>query len=324
MMLRGLGRTRGASPEMVGELLEVAFAGTWDEAAAARFRTDVARADEMGMRAGVFAKAGDSNLGAYNALYGLGCREPRWDRYSWLEPTLRRYREVELAAGREIPGQVPPAELRSPWNSFSRSSAAARSGIIADHLLRPSRRFDGEAGWHPDPECGPEESVLEYEIRLLKPRFVFIHLGTNGSSYGMTSGQTAEQVREMIVEIRRLGPAPIAFTIPPQLDHEELQGRWKFAEETSAGIAAIAKEEGVPLFDQWRALADDRLINHGMIAFDGDHYDGFHLETLGGFRSRKALDRSVDFRPSALLYGTNLRNLLFLHALNSLDAALEP
>jgi len=309
---------------MVAELLDLSFGRTWDETAAANLRAEVARADEMGMREGVFAKAGDSNLGAYNALYGLGCREPVWAGYSWLEPTLRRYREVELAAGRDIEGQLPAAGLRAPWNSFSRSSAAARSGIIADHLLLPSQRFAGEAGWMPDPECGPGESVLEYEIRLLKPRFVFIHLGTNGSSYGMTSEQTAEQVREMITAIRRLGPAPIAFTIPPQLDHEELQGRWVFAKETSEGIARIAREEGVPLFDQWQALADDRLINHGMIAYDGEHYDGFHLETLGGFRARRALDRSVDFRQRALLYGTNLRNLLFLHVLHSLDRALEP
>lgn len=309
---------------MVEELLQAAVGRTWDEATTARLRTDVARADAMGMRAGVFAKAGDSNLGAYNALYGLGCREPIWDRFSWLEPTLRRYREVELAAGRDIPGQVPPAELRAPWNSFSRSSAAARSGIIADHLMYPSRRFAGETVWEPDPECDPEESVLAYEIRLVKPRFVFIHLGTNGSSYGMTSEQTAEQVREMITEIRRLGPVPVAFTIPPQLDNEEHQGRWAFARGTSEGIARIAREEEVPCFDQWRMLADDRMINHGMIAYDGEYYDGFHLETLGGFRSDDAVERSVDFRPRALLYGTNLRNLFFLHFLHSMDSALEP
>jgi hypothetical protein len=308
---------------MFEELLELSFGRTWDEQTADQFRREVERADGMGMRPGVFGKAGDSNLGAYNALYGLGCREPIWDSYGHLEPVLRRYRKVDLGPGREIPGQVPAAEDRAPWNSFSRSSEAARSGIIADHLLEPSQRFAGEAGWHPAPDCGPDESALEYEIRLIKPQFVLIHLGTNGSSYGMDAGQTAEQVRDMIARIRQLGPAPVALTIPPQLDEEGHQGRWDFAEATSARIAEIAREEQVPLFDQWQALADERLINNGMISFDGDIYDGFHLETLGGFRAKKALTRSVDFRPEALLYGTNLRNLLFLHVLSELDAAIR-
>ena len=308
---------------MVGELLELAFGRTWDETAAKNFRAEVARADEAGMRAGVFGKAGDSNLGAYNALYGLGCREPVWDTHSHLEPVMRKYRAVELPAGHPIPGQVPEAEDRAPWNSFSRSSEAARSGIIADQLLKPNREVEPHLGWHPSPECGPDETALEFEIRLIKPRFVLIHLGTNGASYGMTADQTAEQVREMITAIRRLGPAPVAMTIPPQLDEQGHQGRWDFARETSARIAAIARDEGVPLFDQWQALADPRLVNHGMISFDGEYYDGFHLETLGGFRSPDALQRSVDFRLEALVYGTNLRNLLFLHALSSLDAAIE-
>ncbi len=322
-MLSRLRKKKAAPPGMVEELLELSFGRTWDADTAAGFKSEVERANAMGMRPGVFGKAGDSNLGAYNALYGLGCREPIWDSYAHLEPVLRRYREIELGSGREIPGQVPPAADRAPWNSFSRSSEAARSGIIADHLLEPSKRFAGEAGWHPAPDCGPDESALEYEIRIAKPQFVLIHLGTNGSSYGMDAGQTAEQVRQVIHRIRRLGPAPVAFTIPPQLDEEGHHGRWDFAEKTSARIAEIAREERVPLFDQWQALADPRLVNNGMISFDGDIYDGFHLETLGGFRAKKAVTRSVDFRPPALLYGTNLRNLLFLHVLSELDAALD-
>lgn len=307
---------------MVAELLELSFGRTWDDATGERFRADVERARAMGMRESVFGKVGDSNLGAYNALFGLGCRKPKWDRYRRLAPTMRRYRKVRLPPGREIPRQVAAPADRAPWNSFSRCSEAARSGIVADQLLQPSNAVTPRLNWVADPECGPEESTLEFEVRLIKPEFAFIHLGTNGDGYGMTAEQTAEQARLMIHEVRKLGPAPVVCTIPPQLDGEGHEGRWDFAREVSAGIAAIALDEGVPLFDQWQALADERLVNHGMITFDGDFYDGFHLETFGGFRDAHALDHSVDFRPEALRYGTNLRNLLFLHVLRSLDQAL--
>lgn len=312
-----------ASPEMVDELYGVAFGNRWDTAAAELLRDEVARADRMGMRPDVFAKAGDSNLAAYNALYGLGCREPEWHGFEWLEPTRQRYRRVELPPGDGPADQVARPENRTPWNSFSRRSAAAYCGIIGDYLIEPSSKFAHEPGWQPDPACAPGESVLECEIRLVQPRFVFINLGTNGSSYGMNGRETAEEVGELIDEIRRLGPVPIPMTIPVQLDGHGKKGRWDFAKDASEWMVRIAAEKGSPIFDQWSMLADDRMLNHGMIDFDEDIYDGFHLETIGGFRAGDALQRGVDFSPKALVYGTNMRNLLMLRALHAIDSALE-
>ncbi len=60
-----------------------------------------------------------------------------------------------------------------------------------------------------------------------------------------------------------------------------------------------------------------------MIDYDQGIYDGFHLETPGGFRAKKALRRSVDFRPPALLYGAPLRNLLLLRTLAALDSVVD-
>lgn len=312
------------TPDISAELFERAFRNLSDPASIGRFRSDVDRAGRMGMRDGVFAKIGDSNLAAYNALYGLGCREPRLGRHAWLEPTMERYREIPLPPGQGLADQVPSVEARRPWNSFSRASTATHSMINGIHLLEPSARFTARPmGWKIEPGCRPEESILNYEIRLLKPRFVFLNLGTNGASYDLTSGQTAEQVGEVIEEIRRLGPVPVVFTIPPQLDRGEIQGRWKFAREASEAIAEVAEEAGVPVFDQWLVLSDERLVNHGMIEFDQGFFDGFHLETLGGFRAPDSLENSVDFRPASLRYGANLRNLLLLRTLQALDAALE-
>lgn len=324
LLFRPFQKQRGITPEVEQELFKIAFAGAWDDAAAARLREDVARADRMGMRPNVFTKAGDSNLAAYNSLYGLGCRTPVWSGHESLEPTMLRYREIELPAGQGPAGQAPPAEDRIPWNSFSRASAAARSGIIADQILLPSGRYDGPDSpttWKPDPDCPPDESMLNFEIRLTRPRYVFVNFGTNGASYGMSSRQTAEDAGRVIEEIKRLGPVPIVFTIPVQLDRGDKQGRWVFAKETSECLIEVAAAAGVPVFDQWGVLADQRLINHGMIEYDEGFFDGFHLETPGGFRKAGALQKSVDFRPSSLLYGAPLRNLLLLRTLTVLDTA---
>ncbi len=69
----------------------------------------------------------------------------------------------------------------------------------------------------------------------------------------------------MIDEIKRLGPVPVVFTIPVQLDHAgaEREGRWVFAKETSEWIRVLAREAEVPLCDQWSVLADQRLVNQG-------------------------------------------------------------
>lgn len=312
------------TPGFPEDLFQVAFADHWNDEAKARWREDSARAHRMGMREGVFAKVGDSNLAAYNSLYGLGCLEPVWDRHAHLEPVLRRYRRAEVPPGDDPASQIRPAEPEAGWNSFNRASAATRSMINGEHLLEPSGRFSGGLlGWLPDSANPPEESMLNCELRLLRPGFAFVNIGTNGQNYGMTPDQTASQAADVVKEIKRLGTVPVVMTIPPQLDRGEKQGRWDFARETSKALGQVAREARAPLFDQWSVLADERLVNHGMAEFDTGHFDGFHLETPGGFREPDSLERSVDFRPEALLYGANLRNLLLLMTLEALDEALE-
>ncbi|MBK5233595.1 MAG: SGNH/GDSL hydrolase family protein [Thermoleophilia bacterium] len=324
-MFRGSRKPPRASLDRDLDPFELAVGRRWNTESVVRLRADVARADDMGMRANVFAKVGDSNLASYNALYGLGCRMPVWDCHSWLEPTMLRYREIPLPPGNDALGTARPAEERAPWNSFSRLSAATRSGILAKQLLKPSKSSVGPKNlkiWLPDQDCPPDESPLSFEIRLVKPRFVFVNLGTNGANFGMSSRKTAKNALRVVTAIRRLGPVPILMTLPPQLDHEILPGRWRFAEETSNWIAEFAKRSEVALFDQWSVLSDERLVNYGLVDHDREIFDGFHLETPGGWRDPDALQSSVDFRPPALLYGANLRNLLLLQTLATLDAAV--
>jgi hypothetical protein len=306
-------------PDPQSELFDIAFARAFDAEAADRLGADVARADGMGMRAGVFAKVGDSNLAMYHALYGLGFLDPVWGGHEWLEPTMLRYREVELPLGDPPPGQ--PLPENAPSNSFSRSSAATRSMIKPEHLMDPASDFaEQPLGWLPDSHCPPDETMLRYEIELLKPRYVLLNVGSNGAKYGLSGKKTGKQVGRIIKEIRKLGPVPIVFTIPPQIDRDEVQGRWKYVEETNRTIEAAARKAKVPVFDQWTVLNDESLTFNGLVELDTGYFDGLHLETLGGFREPDALERSVDFSPEGLCYGTNLRNLLVLQVLQRLDS----
>lgn len=304
---------------------EVAFAGHWDEEAKRRWRESVARADGMGMREGVFAKIGDSNIAAYNSLYGLGLLEPVWDRHAGLEPTMEHYRRVALPRGDDPGGQVRPGDGPGiEWNSFSRASAAARQMIHGGHLLEPSGRFsDRVLGWLPDSENLPDESMLHCELRVLKPRFAFVNIGTNGQVYGITPEESVAMVAQVVEEIIRLGTVPVVMTVPPKLDPDGVGESWEYSRRLSEGLREVARGAGVPMFDQWSAFADERLVNFGVVESDSGYFDGIHLETPGGFRDPASLEKSVDFRPEALRYGANLRNLLLLMTLEALDEALE-
>lgn len=102
-----------------------------------------------------------------------------------------------------------------------------------------------------------------------------------------------------------------------------MTGRWDFARETSERIREAALKAGTLLIEQWQMLTDQRVVNHGLIEFDGPYVDGFHLDTFGGFRGPDSLERAVDFRPEALVYGAKLRSFILLRTLRTLDAVLE-
>lgn len=293
--------------------------GRWRQ----RFRADVTRALGKGMRPGVFAKVGDSNLIAYNAFYGLGAGTPVWSGHDELEPVMRRYRETELPPGPDLdPLHSPPAADRRPWNSFTRCSGSAMLGIIAEHLVTPPERMEElPHWWRCDPDRREGESALETEIRLTRPLWCFIQVGSNGISYGRSPESTADGVADLVRRVRRLGSVPVVFTLPPQLNHVAVPGRWEFALETNRLICATAVRERTALFNQWLAMVTGDLVNHGLVEFDGEIFDGLHLETVGGFKSPQAVRRAVEFTPESLRYGANLRNLLVLRLLRDLDRA---
>ena len=318
-----LGRRAGRIPADLGD--PEAYPESWLYPIEGRWlkqlRSDADRALELGMRPGVFAKVGDSNLLGYNSLYGLGCREPVWGEHEELEPVMRRYRQVELPPGGDIDFvHCPDAADRRPWNSFSRVTAAAMMGIVAAHLVNPREQIpDRPTWWRDDPDRLPGESAIETEVRLVRPLFAFVQIGTNGLNYGNSPRETADAAADLIKRVRRLGPVPVLLNLTPQLNHPATPPRWEFAEETAGLMAEVAARERVPLVNLWLPLATGDFENHGLVGEDGVIFDGVHLDTFGGFDAPDALGKSVDFRPEALKYGTNYRNLVVLKVLEELD-----
>lgn len=293
--------------------------GEWLEA----FRRDVRRARDRGMRDGVFAKVGDSNLLGYNSFYGLGSLEPVWGEHVGLRPVMKRYREIGLPPGEDVEFiHCPDRSEREPFNSFSRISAATMMGVIARHLTTPPEEQDQlPRWWREDPDRLEGENAIETEIRLVSPLYALVLIGTNGQSHEKSPEETAEAVGDVVERIRDLGPVPVVFTLLPQLDHEALPGRWEFARRTNELICELAARERFPLFNQGLAMVTGDLVNYGLVVNDGIIFDGFHLDTFGGTHTPGGVGRSVDFRPEALRYGANYRNLLLLKVLRDLDQA---
>lgn len=289
-----------------------------------QFLVDAERAHREGMRPGVFAKVGDSNVLAFNAFYGLGCARPIWGEQdeAGLGRVIDRYRQVELPPGVDIDfAHCPDAPDRRPWNSFTRVTSAAMMGIIAEHLATaPEEMEELPHWWREDPDRLPGESALETELRLTRPFYALIQIGTNGANYGRSPESTAESVVDLVERVRQLGSVPVVINIPPQLNHPMVPTRWEFAEATAKLIAESAERAKVPLLNLWLPLVGEGFVNHGLIEHDGVIFDGFHLDTFGGFGGPSALQNSVDFRPEALRFGINYRNLLLLKVLQELDA----
>lgn len=287
-----------------------------------RVLADAERARDRGMRPGVFAKVGDSNILAFNSFYGLGCKEPVWGDHANLEPVMERYRRTGLPAGSDIDFvHCPDVAERRPWNSFTRVTDAAMMGIIAEHLVLPREELDElPHWWRESPERRPGESALENELRVTRPFYALIQIGTNGGNYGRSPRGTAAAIGDLIDRVRALGPVPVVINIPPQLNHPAAPERWEFAEATAKLIAETTARKQAPFLNLWLPLAHGDFVNHGLIEHDEFIFDGFHLDTFGGATTPGALENSIDFRPEALRYGINYRNLLLLKVLQELDA----
>ena len=280
-----------------------------DDETREQFLTDVAAADARGQNADVFAKVGDSNTELPWNLYGFGCRAVDYGNQEEYEPIVERFRQVEFPLAGE-PGCT-------PINSFSRFSAATRSGTFS--VFPVSRIRDTGAFGRPDPACDPAETPLDCEIRLIKPRYTIVMTGTNDLGLDINflgtkpGGSTFVRLSLLVARARQAGSVPILSNLPPSwVPKTHDIDEWGGIITANEQIQELADEVNVPLINLWRAMTEEQMINRGLS-------DGVHLNVYGGNDSPDVFANSVNLSDEALRYGANRRNLIWLQTLAELD-----
>lgn len=286
-----------------------------------KLKVRVEQGRRLGLRNRVFAKVGDSNTEFSPNLYGMACR-----RSKGLSPQLRR----TLAAWNRI--RVPNTQTQAlpgcrPWTSFSRRSVAAQAGVFSSWSLN---RIDSlpDVGYLRKPVgCALDVTPLDCEVDAVRPRYALVMLGTNDLgmdiAFGLDPGSQIEKrlggvLRALLA--RRV--VPVLSTIP----HVSLTDPTSQpivdagVERSNAGIWRLARKFQLPMVNLWRAFRSPSVINSGLSV------DGLHLRVKGNGGAMVGVNPdsgtlldSVDFRPAALRFGANRRNLIWLKTLARLD-----
>lgn len=189
------------------------------------------------------------------------------------------------------------ASARQEENSFAYTSLAAKVGWRARAVLSPASA---------DPAfCQPDETPLACEYRVVRPSVALIMLGTNDVPFTPVDEYEADMRRVIQFTLDR-GIIPVVSTLPP-LFRAGLEGR---VELLNSVLVRLAREYEVPLWDYWAALQS--LPGQGMAG------DGVHPNWAPA-------GHSADFAPEYLQYGTNVRNLTGLYALDAVwRSAIQP
>jgi len=284
--------------------------------AVAKLAREVAASRSVGHRPAVFMKVGDSNTEMAGVLYGLGCERAKLPGRGRLRATVRRYNRVQLPTDLSLEGC-------GHVTSFSRRSNAVRSGTWSTWSMTQSDLYDGSS-WEVAPDCLPQETPLACEARTIKPVFALVMTGTNDipwdQAFGIDPGsETQERIRSLVRSIRGLGSVPVLSTLPPVIGSGTTENR---INRVNAGIAAVAKEEKVPLINLWRGLTSPGMLNNGLSA-DGLHLSSFPHDEPVISPVADIFSDSVVFSKDALRYGANRRNLIYLQTLAKLDKTVR-
>jgi LysM repeat protein len=195
---------------------------------------------QLGNRANVFSKVGDSITLSAVFLFPIGDGQYNLHDYAGFQPV------IDYFSAQRVRG--------SP-NSFDNLPLAAKVGWRAQAVLTPGQG---------DPAvCQANETPLACEYRLVRPSVALIMLGTN--DVVSTPDDQFEADMKQVIEFT-LGKSivPVLSTIPP-LFRTGLDGR---SEQLNVIITRLAREYDIPLWDYWSALQG--LPNSG-IGSDGVH-----------------------------------------------------
>lgn len=141
-----------------------------------------------------------------------------------------------------------PIELREAVDyfggSFNRESPTAQDGTTPGSLLW-TQWHRGEYG------CTFAETPVECELRIHRPSFVIIQVGTHFES------RNAEYLRRVILQLLDAGVVPILAT---KADNREKD------ERINRDMAMLTSEYDLPLWNFWAAVSD--LPNRGLYTRD--------------------------------------------------------
>jgi hypothetical protein len=239
---------------------------------------------ELGMRANVFTRVGDSNTtsGAFMNPIGMRGNFCDFGAYSYLQET------VDFFSVSPQPGED---------NSFNSYSVAAVNGLSTAAALDPF--------WADSTVCLSGESPLACEFRLVRPSVVIIMLGLMDIQY-FTTDESREYIREIVEFSIEQGVIPVWTTFPVLPDNGSERVSWERSIEFNGAILDVIEEFGTPLIHLWRAV--QTLPDFGIGP------DRVHLaEEVGAF---------CDFTGPEQEIGGTLRNLLTLQALDELRRAI--
>lgn len=126
--------------------------------------------------------------------------------------------------------------------SFGHQSLAVRRGFVAASVLTPL--------WADPKKCEKGETPLSCEIRITKPAFAFILLGTNDYNHREAFEPNMRKILDQLIE---KGVLPILGTKADNMEKDY---------SLNASIARLAAEYELPLWNFWAAT--DPLPAHGL------------------------------------------------------------
>ncbi len=195
---------------------------------------------QLGNRANVFSKVGDSITLSTVFLFPIGDGQYNLHDYAGLQPV------IDYFSAQPVRGSA---------NSFDNPPLAAKVGWRARAVLTPGAADPGA--------CQADETPLACEYRLVRPSVALIMLGTN-DVVSTPDDQFEADMRQVIEFTLGKSIVPVLSTIPP-LFRTGLEGR---SEQLNVIITRLAREYDIPLWDYWSALQG--LPNSG-IGSDGVH-----------------------------------------------------
>lgn len=205
------------------------------------------RGQELGNNPRAFSVVGDCQSEP-NVFLGIYATDRYWltDDWAYLQET------IDWFAG-----------------SFDHTSVSVKDGQSVASALNPM--------WADPKQCDAGETPLACELRLNKPAFIFINLGTNWKNGGPTAHE--KYLREIVQTAIDHGTIPILTTKADNIEGDN---------SLNAATARVAYDMDVPLMNFW--LAASSLENHGLDHEREDVYLTPHAWDLRNFTALMTLD----------------------------------